>query len=70
MNFIYEGSPKMSQTKMRHFLKIKQKQWPLAIIDGTGINHSACAAHCLLRGNRGLLQWQRCLRMPQLRNLI
>ncbi|KAM7345429.1 phormicin-like [Cochliomyia hominivorax] len=23
------------------------------LLSGTGINHSACAAHCLLRGNRG-----------------
>lgn len=23
------------------------------LLSGTGVNHSACAAHCLLRGNRG-----------------
>nr|B3EWY5.1 RecName: Full=Lucifensin; AltName: Full=Lucifensin II [Lucilia cuprina] len=23
------------------------------LLSGTGIKHSACAAHCLLRGNRG-----------------
>nr|C0HJX7.1 RecName: Full=Defensin [Calliphora vicina] len=23
------------------------------LLSGTGANHSACAAHCLLRGNRG-----------------
>ncbi|XP_013119114.1 phormicin-like [Stomoxys calcitrans] len=23
------------------------------LLSGTGVNHSACAAHCVLRGNRG-----------------
>ncbi|XP_018799477.1 PREDICTED: sapecin-like [Bactrocera latifrons] len=31
----------------------RQKRATCDLLSGTGVNHSACAAHCLLRGNRG-----------------
>lgn len=32
---------------------IRQKRATCDLLSGFGIKHSACAAHCLLRGNRG-----------------
>ncbi|XP_036331262.1 sapecin-like [Rhagoletis pomonella] len=31
----------------------RQKRATCDLLSGTGANHSACAAHCILRGNRG-----------------
>ncbi|XP_053963541.1 sapecin-like [Anastrepha ludens] len=31
----------------------RQKRATCDLLSGTGVNHSACAAHCVLRGNRG-----------------
>nr|XP_014095043.1 phormicin [Bactrocera oleae] len=31
----------------------RQKRATCDLLSGTGVNHSACAAHCVIRGNRG-----------------
>ncbi|XP_073845400.1 phormicin-like [Musca autumnalis] len=34
-------------------LHIRYKRATCDLLSGMGVQHSACAAHCLLRGNRG-----------------
>ncbi|XP_061400764.1 defensin Lucifensin-like [Musca vetustissima] len=49
-NFVH-GSLALKQLEPE--LHNRYKRATCDLFSGLGVNHSACAAHCLLRGNRG-----------------
>nr|ABM66377.1 defensin precursor [Musca domestica] len=49
-NFVH-GADALKQLEPE--LHGRYKRATCDLLSGTGVGHSACAAHCLLRGNRG-----------------